>query len=125
MLQDNSSMSDSTKLGALIHLLGVVMKVGKYLPVIVVTFAGLNLVMAVNDFLVSNTGFGILNSLFALGGFIFLAQLHQRRKIHSYEYYYNYRKRSEKRVVTEVPKEGENKNKLREDSPRNWVTEGE
>jgi hypothetical protein len=118
-------MSDSTKLGALIHLLGVVMKVGKYLPVIVVTFAGLNLVMAVNDFLVSNTGFGILNSLFALGGFIFLAQLHQRRKIHSYEYYYNYRKRSEKRVVTEVPKEGENKNKLREDSPRHWLTEGE
>ena len=125
MLQDNSSMSDSTKLGALIHLLGVVMKVGKYLPVIVVSFAGLNLVLAVNDFLVSNTGFGILNSLFALGGFIFLAQLHQRRKIHSYEYYYNYRKRSEKRVVTEVPKEGENKNKLREDSPRHWVAEGE
>lgn len=125
MLQDNSSMSDSTKLGALIHLLGVVMKVGKYLPVIVVSFAGLNLVMAVNDFLVSNTGFGILNSLFALGGFIFLAQLHQRRKIHSYEYYYNYRKRSEKRVVTEVPKERENKNKLREDSRRHWVTEGE
>jgi len=125
MLQDNSSMSDSTKLGALIHLLGVVMKVGKYLPVIVVSFAGLNLVMAVNDFLVSNTGFGILNSLFALGGFIFLAQLHQRRKIHSYEYYYNYRKRSEKRVVTEVPKERENKNKLREDSRRHWITEGE
>lgn len=125
MLQDNSSMSDSTKLGALIHLLGVVMKVGKYLPVIVVSFAGLNLVLAVNDFLVSNTGFGILNSLFALGGFIFLAQLHQRRKIHSYEYYYNYRKRSEKRVVTEVPKERENKNKLREDSRRHWVTEGE
>ena len=125
MLQDNSSMSDSTKLGALIHLLGVAMKVGKYLPVIVVSFAGLNLVMAVNDFLVSNTGFGILNSLFALGGFIFLAQLHQRRKIHSYEYYYNYRKRREKRVVTEVPKERENKNKLREDSRRHWITEGE
>lgn len=125
MLQGNSSMSDSTKLGALIHLLGVVMKVGKYLPVIVVSFAGLNLVLAVNDFLVSNTGFGILNSLFALGGFIFLAQLHQRRKIHSYEYYYNYRKRSEKRVVTEVPKERENKNKLGEDSRRHWVTEGE
>jgi hypothetical protein len=123
MMQNNSSMSDSTKLGALIHLLGVAMKVGKYLPVIVVSFAGLNLVMAVNDFLVSNTGFGILNSLFALGGFIFLAQLHQRRKIHSYEYYYNYRKRSEKR--TEVPKEWENKNKLREDIRRHWITEGE
>ena len=98
-------MSDSTKLGALIHLLGVAMKVGKYLPVIVVSFAGLNLVLAVNDFLVSNTGFGILNSLFALSGFIFLAQLHQRRKIHSYDYVYNYKKRSEERVVTEVPEE--------------------
>ena len=109
MLQNNSSISDSTKLGALIHLLEIAMKVGKYLPVIVVSFAGLNLVLAVNDFLVSNTGFGILNSLFALGGFIFLVQLHQRRTIHSYEYYYNYRKRSEKKIGTEVPKEKEMK----------------
>lgn len=98
-MQNKSGISDSTKLGALVHFLGIVMKVGKYLPVIVVSFAGVNLVLALNDFLVSNTGFGILNSLFALGGFILLAQLHQRRKIHSYEYYYNYRKVSDKTTV--------------------------
>ena len=102
-------MSDSTKLGALIHLLEIVMKVGKYLPVIVVSFAGLNLLLAVNDFLISNTGFGILNALFALGGFIFLAQLHQRRKIHSYDYYYNYKKSSENRKVTDTRKQKEMK----------------
>ncbi len=95
----NTSLSDSTKLGALIHLLEVAMKIGKYLPVIIVSFAGLNLVLAVNDFLVSNTGFGILNSLFAAGGFIFLVQLHQRRKIHSYDYYYNFKKGNSKRIV--------------------------
>ena len=105
----NNSISDSTKLGALIHLLGVAMKIGKYLPVIIVSFAGLNLVMAVNDFLVSNTGFGILNSIFALGGFIFLVQLHQRRKIHSYDYYYNYKKGSSRRIVVDARKEREMK----------------
>src|SRR5688572_15655122 len=82
-MQNNSSVFDSTKLGALIHLLEVAMKIGKYLPVIIASFAGLNIVLAVNDFLVSNTGFGILNSIFAMGGFIFLVQLHHRRKIHS------------------------------------------
>jgi len=102
---NTSSLPDSTKLGALIHLLEVVMKVGKYLPVIVVSFAGLNLVLAVNDFLVSNTGFGILNSIFSFGGFIFLVQLHQRRKIHSYDYSDNYSKRNEKRIVTGTRRE--------------------
>jgi hypothetical protein len=106
-MQNSSSVSDSTKLGAMIHLLEIAMKFGKYLPVIVVSFAGLNLVMAVNDFLVNNTGFGILNSIFALGGFIFLAQLHQRRKIHSYDYYYNYKKGSSKRIVVGARKERE------------------
>ena len=105
----NTSLSDSTKLGALIHLLEVAMKIGKYLPVIIVSFAGLNLVLAVNDFLVSNTGFGILNSIFAAGGFIFLVQLHQRRKIHSYDYYYNFKKENSKRIVVGTRKEMEMK----------------
>jgi hypothetical protein len=107
-MQNTSSLTDTTKLGALIHLLEIAMKVGKYLPVIVVSFAGLNLLLALNDFLISNTGFGILNSIFALGGFIFLVQLHQRRKIHSYEYYYNYKKRSDKRIMAGTRKESEN-----------------
>jgi len=105
-MQNSSRLSDSTKLGALIQFLEIGMKVGKYLPVIVVSFAGLNLLLAVNDFLISNTGFGILNSLFALGGFIFLVQLHQRRKIHSHEYYYNYKKRSDKSIVQALGKKG-------------------
>lgn len=106
-MQKTSSLSDTTKLGAVIYLLEIAMKGGKYLPVIVVSFAGLNLLLAVNDFIISNTGFGILNAIFALGGFIFLVQLHQRRKIHSYDHYYNYEKRTEKRLVTDTRKETE------------------
>jgi hypothetical protein len=108
-MQNNSAVSDSTKLGALIRLLEVAMKIGKYLPVIIVSFAGLNIVLAVNDFLVSNTGFGILNSIFAVGGFIFLVQLHHRRKIHSYDYYYNYKKGGPKSIVVDNREEGEMK----------------
>lgn len=107
-MQDTTALQDSAKLGALIQLLSVVMKVGKYLPVIVVSFAGLNLLLAVNDFLVSNTGFGILNSIFAFAGFVFLVQLHQRRKIHSYEYYYNYKKKSSARIAAGARKKSEN-----------------
>lgn len=108
-MQNASTVPDTTMLGALIHFLEIAMKVGKYLPVIVASFAGLNLLLAVNDFLISNTGFGILNSIFALGGFIFLVQLHQRRKIHLSDYYYNYEKRSENRTVTDTRKEREMK----------------
>jgi len=106
-MQQASSLPDTTNLGALIHLLGIAMKVGKYLPVIVVSFAGLNLLLAVNNFLIGNIGFGILNSIFAIGSFIFLTQLHQRRQIHSYEY--NYKKRSGKRIVAGSRKERENR----------------
>jgi hypothetical protein len=105
MMLNTSSVRDTTKIGALIHLLEVALKVGKYLPVIIVSFAGLNLLLAANDFFVSNTGFGILNSIFAFGGFIFFVQLLQRRKIHSYDYSDNYKKEKEKRIETGPRKE--------------------
>lgn len=64
------------------------MVVGKYLPAITAFFAALNLVLAVYDFSAGETGWGILHSIFAAGGIIFLVQLYQRRNIHSYDYHY-------------------------------------
>jgi hypothetical protein len=102
-------MQDTTTLGTVINLLGMAIKVGRYLPIIVVSFAVLNLLLAVNDLLISKTGFWVLNSIFALGSFIFLVQLHQRRKIHSYEYDYDYKKRIDNgRAMTCEIKESEN-----------------
>jgi hypothetical protein len=82
--------SDLARLNAMIHLLGIVMTIGKYLPLIVAGFAVLNLTLAVLSFTVwNNLVSGVINSVFALGGFIFLAQLLRRRKIHRYEYRYH------------------------------------
>ncbi|MDH3610240.1 MAG: hypothetical protein OEM79_00610 [Nitrosopumilus sp.] len=86
------SISDSTKIEGLIYLLGFTIKVGKHFPIIILSLAGLNLLLAANDFLSNSINFAILNSMFAVGGFISLVQLHQSRKAHSFEYHSNYNK---------------------------------
>jgi hypothetical protein len=93
-IKNISSMSGSKKLSALIYLLEIIMKVGKYFPVIIFSSACLNLLLAVNDFLLNNIGFAILNSLFALSGFIFLIQLHQKRKAQLYAHRYHFKDRN-------------------------------
>jgi len=64
-----------TKIDGMIHLLEIIIKVGKYFPIIIILLAGLKLLMAANDFLTNSVTFAILNSIFALGDFIFLVQL--------------------------------------------------
>ena len=82
--------SDIARINALIHLLGIVMTIGKYLTLIVAAFAVLNLTLAIISVVLWNSmTSGVLNALFALGGFVFLAQLLGRRKIHRYEYRYH------------------------------------
>ena len=66
-----------------IYLLEAITKVGRHFPVIVLSLASLNVVMAANDFLANSVEFGIINSLFAIGGVISLVQMHQRTKIES------------------------------------------
>ncbi len=85
-------ISDSTKIEGLIYLLEITIKVGKHFPIIILSLAGLNLLLAANDFLANSINFAILNSMFALGGFISLVQLHQSRKAHPFEYQPNYNK---------------------------------
>ena len=79
-----------TKINGLIHLLEIIIKVGKYFPVIIILLASLKLLIAANDLLTNSISFAILNSIFALGDFIFLVQLYQRNKAHPYAYSSNY-----------------------------------
>lgn len=80
----NFFMFYSTKINALVFLLDIIIKAGKYFPIISISLASLNFLLAVNNFLANNIWFGILNSLFAISGLIFLAQMHQMKKDHEF-----------------------------------------
>lgn len=69
-------VSDSVKFSLLLHSLDVVIKIGRYFSIISIVLTGLNLVLAVNEFLGDNIAFGILNSLFVVGGLVFDTQSH-------------------------------------------------
>jgi len=75
-----TSISDSTKVGIFVYLLDVLIKVGRYFPIISLALASLNLFLAFTDFLTNSIGFGILHSIFAISGFIFLIPLRQTTK---------------------------------------------
>ncbi len=97
------SISDSTKIEGLIYLLEITIKVGKHFPIITLSLVGLNLLLAANDFLANSINFAILNSMFALGGFISLVQIHQSRKAHPFEYHSDYN-RTDKMNIEEIRK---------------------
>jgi hypothetical protein len=76
----------------LIQMLTLVIKIGKYLPLIVLAFAMLNLMFAVLDFFYWNhIAWGIFNSILGFSGFNFFVELLKRRKVHRYEYRYDAR----------------------------------
>ena len=81
-----------TKIIGLIHLLEIIIKVGKYFPIIIILLASLKLLMAANDLLTNSITFALLNSIFELGDFIVLVQLYQRHKVHPYEYSSDYKR---------------------------------
>lgn len=96
-------LSDVARINALIHLLSLVMTVGKYLPLIVAVFAFVNLTIAIMSFLVWNSLIpGAINSVFAFGGFIFLGQLLRRRNVHRYDYRYSGRHSKRLRPFVEI-----------------------
>ena len=84
--------SDFMGIDISIHLLDIIIKVGRYFPIILLSLASLNMFLAANDFLANSLTFAILNSIFALGNFISLAQIHQRRKSYLTERRSNYSK---------------------------------
>jgi uncharacterized integral membrane protein len=84
----NPSLISSTfKLQVVIGMLTTIIKIGKYLPLIVFAFASLNLTLAILDFTIwDSLPFGILNTILAIGGFVFTGQLLQRRRSSRREY---------------------------------------
>ncbi len=76
-------ISGSTEVTMLIYSLDVITKIGKNFPIIFFSLASLNILLAANDFLTNRIEFGILNSLFAVNGFVFLVQTHQSNRIQS------------------------------------------
>ena len=93
-------ISDTREMSMMIHLLEVIIKIGKYSPIIFLSLASLNLLMAVNDFFSNSIIFGILNTIFALGGIVFLVQMHQMRKNQNHEKSSSLRKIDELSKVT-------------------------
>jgi hypothetical protein len=86
-MSESSLQSNTAKMGTIINMLTLLIKIGKYLLWIVLGFALLNLTLAILDFTVwNNIAVGIFNSILAFGGFVFFGQLFRRRTIHRYEY---------------------------------------
>ena len=74
-------VSGSTQITMLVYSLEVITKIGKNSHVLFLSLTSLNVLLAANDFLSNSIEFGILNSLFAANGFIFLVQTHQSDRI--------------------------------------------
>ena len=79
----SNAVPSTAKLERVILLLTLLIKIGKYLPWIVLAFAVGNMILAMLYFTWWNsiTG-GILNLIFASAGFLFFAQLMSRRRMH-------------------------------------------
>ena len=101
----SNATADTTKLEGVIVMLTLLIKIGKYLPWIVLAFAVGNMTVAVLYFTWWNSmGWGILNLVLAVGGFFFFAQLVRRRKIHRENYLYT-RKDDAHSGTADMPKE--------------------
>jgi hypothetical protein len=81
-----AALPDTTRITAAIYLLDLLMVIGKYLPLIAGAFAAISIAFAAYDFATGNIIWGIVSAIFGIGGLIFVAQLLQRRNIHSYDY---------------------------------------
>jgi membrane protein implicated in regulation of membrane protease activity len=102
----SNATADTTKLEGVIVILTLLIKIGKYLPWIVLAFAVGNLTLAVFYFTWWNSmAWGILNLVLAVAGFVFFAQLVRRRKIHRENYLYP-RKDDAHRETADITGEG-------------------
>jgi membrane protein implicated in regulation of membrane protease activity len=100
----SNSTADTTKLEGVIVLLTLLIKIGKYLPWIVLAFAAINMTLAVFFFTWWNSmAWGIFNLVLALAGFFFFAQLVTRRKIHRENY--RYARKDESRETADISEE--------------------
>jgi hypothetical protein len=104
-MSESSLQSNTAKMGTIINMLTLLIKIGKYLLWIVLGFALLNLTLAILDFTVwNNIAVGVFNSILAFGGFVFFGQLSKRRTIRRYEYGYTTRHLSKLQKIEEEKK---------------------
>jgi hypothetical protein len=74
------ALPSTATLQVVIGALAAIIFIGKYLPHMVFITSGLSLILAILDFAVwNNVAFGVVNLLLAVGGFLFLRQLLQKR----------------------------------------------
>jgi membrane protein implicated in regulation of membrane protease activity len=101
----SNATADTAKIEGVIVVLTLLIKIGKYLPWIVLAFAAGNMAAAVLYFTWWNSmAWGILNLVLAFGGFLFFAQLVRRRKIHRQTY--RHTRKDNAHTETNVPEEG-------------------
>ena len=83
----SNATADTSKIEGVIVVLTLLIKIGRYLPWIVLAFAAGNMILAVLYFTRWDHMLGgILNLVLAIAGFFFFAQLVRRRKIHRQNY---------------------------------------
>jgi len=89
----SNAVPNTSRIEVFIIMLTLLIKIGKYLPWIVLAFAGLSMALAVLSFTWWHSAVGvIINLAFAAAGFVFFAQIIRRRKIHRQSYYQHTRK---------------------------------
>ena len=83
-----SRIPSIVKLQIVTGILTMIIKIGKYLPYIVFTFTTFSLTLAILDFSIwDNVLFGLLNTIWAVGGLVLSGQLHQKCNIGRREYF--------------------------------------
>jgi hypothetical protein len=101
----SNAIPSAAKIEGVIIMLTVLIKIGKYLPWIVLAFAAGNMLLAVLCFTWWNNMLGgIINLALAIGGFFFFSQLVKRRKIHRFTYGYTRRDLSGETSINEERK---------------------
>ena len=101
----SNATADTAKIEGVIVVLTLLIKIGKYLPWIVLVFAAGNMTVAVLYFTWWNSmAWGILNLVLAFAGFLFFAQLVRRRKIHRQTYLHT--RKDNAHTETNVSEEG-------------------
>ena len=98
LIQRSDNVSKITDVNMLIYALEIMTKIGKHFPILFISMPCLNVLMATNDFLTNSIEFGIMNSLFATSGFIFLVQMYHNNKTNSL--YYNDKQSNQKLLET-------------------------
>jgi len=69
-------------IGRVIRLIEIALTIGRHIIHVMWVFFGINVVLTVYNFAIGNTVWGIISLLFAIGGFIFIAQIYEHRNRH-------------------------------------------